>query len=991
MSIFGLVGCALLTAAAVAAGPPGPPWRTDVWTMREGLPQDSVTDVLESRDGYVWLTTFGGIARFDGQAFETFTPARTEGLGHTRFVAIAESADGALWFATEDRGVYRFADGVMELVDAERRVVHLDSDAEGRVWGAALDHFVRYEADGTHEVPVTGGTAHFLDRLPSGGLIGSGRTIPPVCLSGPCGTFPPLPRWKGADYQRWSQDRQGDFWVSAHDRLVHWRSDRWDTVRRGSGLALQAGFAVGWGPDVWVVDDGRIVASGVDRRDAPPTFDTPIRTGWVDSREGLWLGLDGGGLVHLVPQAGRLHSLDRTSVWSVAPHGDGVWSASCAGVQAFDTAPPTGWGEWSVFRCPRLWQGHDAGLLLFGARRDTIHLAILRYAPSGNPELVADLDPRHPDRFAAPNHGPWFVFRDRVYAVPPRGRAAPLVSAAELGARHVRVLHGPEDPGTPVRQRAVWLVLDRTRLVLWRASEVLRDITLEGTAPVRDLLEHGDRTWVSTYGSGLLAVRGDRVEGQVTAEHGLCDDSLSHLSRSDDGRLWLNTNQGVGFVEEAAVEAVLAGHQPRLRCVPVTPQEANGAAGWLAPDGRLWVPTTTGLAEVDTTRARVPEPPPLRLERADYRGHDLRAAPRVQGPGILSLRFVALDFVRPLDVQYRYRLDGPTSSGPDWSPPSRSRELHLGPLDPGQYRFEVQALAPGASWTAPEELVFVRRPDLGETIWVRTVLPLTLLGALIVGLVGGWQRDRRARLALQVQILERERAEKRANREQKRHARAQAELEASRRLQSLGRLAGGVAHDFNNLLVVVASHAALLREHADAAVRESAGELGELVQRATELVRQLLVVGQREAHAPVLVELGTALEQLMPLLQRMIRDNVVVTLNREARCWVNVDPSRLDRVITELVLNGAEAIADDGRIGLTVRVGEGPDGPRAEILVEDTGSGMTAEQLEHAFEPYYSTKTASQGTGLGLATVHGAVKEAGGNLTLALRGTQGTC
>ncbi|MEM6929364.1 MAG: ATP-binding protein, partial [Myxococcota bacterium] len=207
----------------------------------------------------------------------------------------------------------------------------------------------------------------------------------------------------------------------------------------------------------------------------------------------------------------------------------------------------------------------------------------------------------------------------------------------------------------------------------------------------------------------------------------------------------------------------------------------------------------------------------------------------------------------------------------------------------------------------------------------------------------------------------------------------------------VGRGAGGGPHDFNNLLVVVASHAVLLRDHADAAVRESAGELAELVQRATELVRQLLVVGQREAHAPVLVELGAALEPLMPLLRRMIRDNVVISLNREARCWVNVDPSRLDRAVTNLVLNGAEAIADDGRIGLTVRVAEGPDGPWAELRVEDTGSGMTAEQLEHALEPYYSTKTASQGTGLGLSTVHGAVQEAGGTLSLGQTGSRGTC
>ncbi len=972
--------------ASAVAGDVGPSWRTDTWTSLDGLPQDSITDVLEARDGYLWITTFGGIARFDGQSFETFSPARTAGLGHTRFLSLAESADGALWFAAQDGGVYRFDGDDMSLVDPDRQVLHLESDASGRVWGAAVSHFVGYDASGPREVPVTGGTAHYLARLSGGGLLGSGRNLDPVCLSGDCGALPPTPKWNGADYLRWSQDLRGAFWVSSHDRLVRWQDGRWQTVRQGDGLALQAGFAVRWGGVRWVVDDGKLVAVD-DPHEPPPAFDAPIRATWPDRRGGLWVGLDGEGLVHLVPRLSRLHSDDGESVWSLAPRGDGVWAATCSGIHAVGTAPPVGWGNWEVFRCPRVWGDGDGGALLFGARRPGVPLAVLRYRASGIPEQVAALAPRHPDRFWPANEGPWFVLDGQVYAVPKRGKAGLLVTARELGASEVRVLHSPSAPDVSVTKRAVWLVLDRSHLVLWQAGRILRDIPIEGAGPIRDLVERGDRTWVSTYGSGLVALRGDIVEARVTVSQGLCDDSLSHLSRTNDGRLWLNTNRGVGFVEESAVEAVVAGTRPRLRCVPVTADEANGPAGWLGPDERLWVATIDGVAEVHTSAVQAPPPPPLRLERADYGGHDLRTEARVRGPGILSLRFVALEMVRPRDVQYRYRLEGPTSSGPGWSPPTRSRELHLGPLDPGRYRFAVQALAPGASWTEPVELSFVRRPNLGETVWVRTVLPLALLGTVIVGLVGGWQRDRRARLALQVQMLERQRAEERANREQERTARAQAELEASRRLQSLGRLAGGVAHDFNNLLVVVASHAALLAEHADQEVRESSRELTDLVQRATELVRQLLVVGQRDTHAPVLVELGAALEKLMPLLRRMIRNNVVLTLTREARCWVNVDPSRLDRVVTNLVLNGAEAIADDGRIGLVVTVGEGPV---AELRVEDTGSGMTSEQLEHALEPYFSTKTASHGTGLGLATVHGAVTEAGGTLRLGSTGTRGT-
>ena len=688
-----------------------------------------------------------------------------------------------------------------------------------------------------------------------------------------------------------------------------------------------------------------------------------------------------------MPRPSRLHSRSGESVLALARRGTGVWASGCQGLLAVDADPPTGWGDWAQFRCPLVWGDGAGQVLLFGARRPNTPLAVLRYVEAGPPELVASLSPEHPDRFSAPSEGPWFVFEDQVYAVPPAGPAVPLVAAGELGATDVVALHGPPAPGVDATARAVWLLLDGRRLVLWRAGAILRELRLPGRAPARDLLVRGDRTWVSTYGAGLLALRGDRVEATLTTAEGLCDDALSRLFDPGDGRIWLNTNRGLGWVEESDLEDVVAGRSERLHCTLTTTEEANGRAGLLGTDGRIWAPTTDGVTELDPTRVIDVPPPPLMLESATYQGHDLRAGtggaiPVVRGPGLLAVRFVALDFDRPVDVQYRYRVQGPTDPESGWSEPTRSRELHFGPLGPGEYVFQVQAHATGTPWSEPVELHFVRRPLLSETAWVRLGVPLGLVGALVLGLVGGWARDRRARVILQLEIAERERAEQGLVREREERARAQRELEASRRLQAVGRLAAGIAHDFNNLLVVVASHATLLAEHGDAEVRESADELTDLVKRASEVVNGLLVVGQQGPHAPVLLELGASLEGLMPFLDRMIRDNVVISLNQEARVWVRIDPGRLHQVVTNLVLNARDAIEGDGRIGLTVLEGANGEGPCAELWVEDTGVGMGEEQLARAFEPYFTTKTASQGTGLGLATVHGAVAEAGGRVDI---------
>ncbi len=219
-------------------------------------------------------------------------------------------------------------------------------------------------------------------------------------------------------------------------------------------------------------------------------------------------------------------------------------------------------------------------------------------------------------------------------------------------------------------------------------------------------------------------------------------------------------------------------------------------------------------------------------------------------------------------------------------------------------------------------------------------------------------------------------------------------LRQSQKLEALGRLAGGVAHDFNNLLTVILACAdELADELADEErLAREATEIGEAGRRAAKLTRQLLSFGRRNATRPELLDLGEVVAGMEKMLRRLIGEDVELVITRgEALHPVHADPAQIEQVVLNLVVNARDAI--EGRGGCirieTANVDVEPDdghwpgvlaGARARLAVTDDGCGMSAEVRDRLFEPFFTTKPEGKGTGLGLATVYGAVKQAGGEV-----------
>jgi PAS domain S-box-containing protein len=216
----------------------------------------------------------------------------------------------------------------------------------------------------------------------------------------------------------------------------------------------------------------------------------------------------------------------------------------------------------------------------------------------------------------------------------------------------------------------------------------------------------------------------------------------------------------------------------------------------------------------------------------------------------------------------------------------------------------------------------------------------------------------------------------------------------AQKMEAVGRLAAGVAHDFNNILSAILSFAYVAADElADSG--KAHGELQEIIaagKRAAALTQQLLAFGRKQVRRPSVVDVDEALNQLLPMLKRLVGEHILVTLSLGRRpLRVKVDPTHLEQVLMNLVINARDAMEGGGRLSIDCRLSPATDapvsshlnlplGPYVAIAVSDTGSGMDGEAQAHVFEPFYTTKPVGRGTGLGLATVFGIMKQSGGSV-----------
>ena len=226
----------------------------------------------------------------------------------------------------------------------------------------------------------------------------------------------------------------------------------------------------------------------------------------------------------------------------------------------------------------------------------------------------------------------------------------------------------------------------------------------------------------------------------------------------------------------------------------------------------------------------------------------------------------------------------------------------------------------------------------------------------------------------------------------------ESELEQARRLESLGKLAGGVAHDFNNLLAVILNYSDFVSaslptpapsglEDTWTRIQHDVDEITRAAQRGRDLTRQLLTFARRDVTGSEVMNLNEALGAAEGLLQRVLGDRCEVHLSFATEVpRVRLDAGQLEQIVLNLAVNARDAMPEGGRLLVTTRRA----GSQVQLEVSDTGAGMTEEVRQRAFEPFFTTKPKGEGTGLGLAIVHGIVTSVGGTVTIESAPGRGT-
>jgi signal transduction histidine kinase/ActR/RegA family two-component response regulator len=234
--------------------------------------------------------------------------------------------------------------------------------------------------------------------------------------------------------------------------------------------------------------------------------------------------------------------------------------------------------------------------------------------------------------------------------------------------------------------------------------------------------------------------------------------------------------------------------------------------------------------------------------------------------------------------------------------------------------------------------------------------------------------------------------------------RLELDLRQAQKMESIGQLAGGIAHDFNNLLTAIRGYGELARAELRAG-DPAASDLDQVLvaaDRAAELTRQLLAFSRRQVLQPRVLDVGEAVGRLAPMLRRLLGEHIDLAVEgTHGLSHVRVDPGQLEQVIVNLAVNARDAMLQGGQLTIeTADVEFGADyaathpevvaGRYVVLAVSDTGSGMDEETRARAFEPFFTTKEPGRGTGMGLATVHGIVKQSGGFIDVYSEPGRGT-
>jgi len=981
----------------------------DIWSSVDGLPQNTVQAVLQTRDGYVWIGTQAGLVRFDGVRFVPHNTRTTPAILHDDIQALAETADGSLWIATYGGGLVRRHKGAFTLMDepgmlgprSNIRSLHCGSSGrlwigtydeglfvwdghalrnaglpqswstggvnaiaeavDGTVWAATARGLLRLKAGEWESVPMPCGEEHEVSALhldPDGSLwIGTYHNL--VAVRGAdikVLTAPPERSW---DYvQVLLRDRHGVLWIGTYGAgLLRLEGDTMRGIEKNEFLRDDSIHTLFEDRDgsLWVGTTN----GGVCRlRDTPfvaldttaglPTDHVRVIERAPDGT--LWIGMDTGGLARVRDGVvARVYSVDDGLPGNVV-------HALCAA------------------RDGSIWLGTDRGIgRLAGDRVTTLTVA----DGLAQEKVRAIYEDKHGNIWIGTRGGGVSLLRD--------GRFTNFDTESGLPDNVVRWIE--ED-----RAGDLWIVTEGGP-VIWRDgafAPVPSDLAMTG---LYSMQMHEDETgvkWLATYGNGVIRYENGKAV-TLGQKDGLFTDIVYAVAEDRLGRLWMPCDKGIYGVGRDDINRYLAGELEKIPYVMYSSQngfpgtECNGGSQpsvLTDLDGQIWFATNGGAIQFDPAHVRPDSVAPsvviesVVVGRAEVSGSDLmRITP---GRRDLEIGYTGLSFRNPQGVRFRYLLDG---FDDNWVEAGARRTAYYTNLPPGDYVFHVSACNADGVWSRGGASVRFRMlPYFYETTWFRLFCVLALLAITVGGVMWRYRQmqTRQEELESMVTGKTRELA-----------AAKEAALAASR---AKSEFLANMSHEIRTPMNAIIAMTDLVRETPLAPDQKESLDIVSLsAQGLLELLNDILDFSKIEADklelSPHAFDVRDLLDDtLRTLALRAEQKGLDLTgrVAKEVPDRLVGDSHRLKQVLINL-LGNAIKFTEKGEVAVEItEAGRDADGVVLNLAVKDTGQGVTPEQAQRIFAPFSqadaSVTRKHGGTGLGLTICSSLVELFGGEI-----------
>jgi signal transduction histidine kinase/ligand-binding sensor domain-containing protein len=954
------------------------------WDERDGLPQNTVLAIATTRDGYLWLGTYEGAARFDGVRFTLFNPSTTTGIGNSLVTALLERRDGDLWLATYGGGVSRLSGGRFTQYAARDGLSSdfancLFEDHAGTLWigtdGGGVSAFSqgRFTSYTIAQGLPSNLVRAIIDDGNGGLLVGTDRGIARIA-EGRVSAFAGRADVAHADISTLARAPDGSIWVAARRSGLY----RVDAHAAGAGAVIAFGPDRGL-PDTYVEslyadEEGRMwvgtwnaglfryVAGrleGYTPADGLPGARVPAIARGVD--HSLWVGTDGGLVRFKQPR------------FTVYTHQDGLASDSAGSI--FQSVDGSVWAETG----PGLTRFVNGRFQILTAN-DGVPDGRVRLAASnvdGLPLVYTNSGLarwRH-DRFVASREVegiPWdrvtVLLEDRAGTLWLGSPDGGLFRVRDGHTTHLTTKEGLADQRVlslfEDRQGSLWVGTLRNGVTRISNGQLTSWSTREGLAAnhVKAFYQDAAGTlWIGTHGGGLSRFK-DGTFATISARQGLYNDDIFQILEDDDANLWMSCNTGIWRTSLKQLNDVADGTRATVESFAygtadgMLTSEAMGSslAGAKLRDGSLWFPTSKGIVAIDPRR-RDTDPPRVLIEEITIDREPVTIAGPVRltpGQENLEIHYTGLNWSRPQAIKFRFRLIGLDR---DWVDAGARRTAYYSHLPPGSYTFTVIADNGEGVWNASgQTLAIVVLPRLYQTLWFRAAIAASLVALVWLSWryrTAEMRRGQAAQQAFSRQLIASEERERQ-------------------------RIAGELHDSLGQSLLVVRNRALLgaLAQPQDGEARKQFDEIGATVAQTLEDVRTI-AYNLRPHH---LEQLG--LTTTIRAMLEKVAESSGIGMSSDLDDIDGLFPPDQEITIYRIIQESVNNVIKHAR-AREAHVAVRCDEHHVAITIRDDGQG---------FAPAASTAGAASGRGFGLKGIAERVQMLGGTHTIESGPGRGT-